>query len=168
MNEVTQVEFLVDGVSLGIDTDDSDGWSMTWNWTGAAEGNHTITAIATNDLAETGSADVVVVVDLLADVFMHVASLTGSSQTDKGGKWIATVTAAIVDDLNNPVEGATVIGTWDSGAAGSCTTGASGACDISFTNNKNATSATFTVTDVTHATFVYDATGPSEVTVTKP
>jgi hypothetical protein len=30
-NGVTQVEFFVDGVGLGIDSDDSDGWEINWD-----------------------------------------------------------------------------------------------------------------------------------------
>jgi hypothetical protein len=60
---VMEVEFLVDDVSLGVDTDGSDGWTQFWDFGSAAGGSCTITAIATNDLYETGSAQVVVNID---------------------------------------------------------------------------------------------------------
>jgi hypothetical protein len=60
---VTQVEFLVDDVSLGVDTDGSDGWTRSWDFGSAVGGSSTVMAIATNDLYETGSAEVVVNID---------------------------------------------------------------------------------------------------------
>jgi hypothetical protein len=157
-NEIIQVEFLVDGTSLGEDTDGSDGWTMAWDWSAAGEGSHIIEAIATNDLDEEGSADVVVVVDLVADVFMHVADLGDPLATEPGkaGKWDAFVTPLILDGGDAPVAGATVFGVWSNGKIGSCTTDATGMCGISITNNKKVLEITFTVTDVTHNTFIYD------------
>jgi uncharacterized repeat protein (TIGR01451 family) len=60
---VTQVEFLVDDVSLGVDTDGSDGWTRSWDFGSAVGGSSTVMAIATNDRYETGSAEVVVNID---------------------------------------------------------------------------------------------------------
>jgi hypothetical protein len=164
---IAQVEFFVDGVSIGVDNDANGGWSATWdwaNWDGGTpdnEGDHVITAVATNTNpagAETGSADVTVTVDLVADVPIHVVSLASAVAPDKGGKWTATVTATIVDNLNGAVENATVTGVWGDGSVGSCiTAGTAGACDVSITNNKNTVSTSFTVTDVTHPAFVYDS-----------
>lgn len=129
-----------------------------------------IEAIATNDLLETGSADVNVVVDRVEDAFMHVGGLVGSTTPDKGGKWIATVTATIVDADGNPVADATVSGVWSNGSTATCTTGADGTCAVSIKNNKGALDMTFVVTDVTHATFFYnpDANVVTEITLYKP
>ena len=157
---ITQVEFFVDGASIGIDNNPADGWSINWDWTGAGEGDHVITAVATNANpagAETGSADVTVTVDLVADVPIHVANLEVETATGNGGKWTATVTANIVDDLDNAVADATVTGVWANGTVSSCTTNGSGTCVVSIGNNKNTASTSFTVTGVTHATFVYDS-----------
>jgi FtsP/CotA-like multicopper oxidase with cupredoxin domain len=49
---VTQVEFFVDNVSIGIDTNGSDGWSASWDSTLVADGPHTLTAVATDDAAQ--------------------------------------------------------------------------------------------------------------------
>jgi flagellar basal body rod protein FlgG len=129
-----------------------------------------IETIATNDLLETGSADVVVVVDQVPDVLMHVDSLAGSTAPGNGGKWDAIVTATIVDADGNPVADATVSGVWSNGQTTSCTTGADGMCTVSITNNKKVLEMTFVVTDVTHATFFYDpdANVVTEVTLYKP
>jgi Bacterial Ig domain len=50
---VTQVEFFVDGTSLGIDT--STPYSATWDTTTAADGPHTLTATATAASGQTSS-----------------------------------------------------------------------------------------------------------------
>ena len=169
--EITQVEFFVDGGSIGVDTDLAGGWSVNWDWTGAGEGDHVITAVATNTQAESGSADVTVTVDLVADIPIHVAGLTGNATPDKGGKWTATVSAAIVDGDGTPVDGATVTGVWADGSGSSCET-SGGSCDVSYNANKNTASTSFTVTDVTHPTFVYDPSanppGSDTVTISQP
>jgi hypothetical protein len=54
---VSQVEFLVDGVSIGVDTTGGNGWSMPWNTTGATNGNHTLTARATDTTGQTATSD---------------------------------------------------------------------------------------------------------------
>lgn len=89
---------------------------------------------------------------------MHVGDLDGSSSLSNGGKWSAIVTITVHDSNHNPVANATVSGAWSAGASGSgsCTTNAGGQCTIAKNNiNKNATSVTFTVSNATHATFVY-------------
>ena len=45
---VTRVEFFVNGNSIGVDTNGSDGWSVLWNSTSVADGNYTLSAIATD------------------------------------------------------------------------------------------------------------------------
>ena len=37
-NGVKQVEFFVDGTSIGVDTNGADGWSVSWNTTTYADG----------------------------------------------------------------------------------------------------------------------------------
>jgi hypothetical protein len=59
----TQVEFFVDDVSIAVDTVASDGWSILWDSTSVEDGGYTLSAVATNNLDQTGSADVVVNVD---------------------------------------------------------------------------------------------------------
>jgi hypothetical protein len=94
-----------------------------------------------------------------APTTMHVADLDGSGVTlDSKGNWEATVTAIVLDADNGPVEGATVSGTW-----GSCTTDGSGQCSSSSGRlKKNVSSTTFTVDDVTHATYAYNPNGNTD------
>jgi len=60
---VTQVEFLVDGNSLGVDANSIDGWSVLWDTTAYTDGSHTLTVIATDTLGQTGTDSVTVTVD---------------------------------------------------------------------------------------------------------
>ena len=52
---VEQVEFFVDGSSIGVDTIDSNGWSAVWNPTRATIGSHTIQAVATDSIDQTAA-----------------------------------------------------------------------------------------------------------------
>ncbi len=66
-NGVTQVEFFVDSTSIGTDTNDDDGWSLSWNTTLVGDGGHTVTATATDTIGQTGSDSVNVTVDNIND-----------------------------------------------------------------------------------------------------
>ncbi len=57
---VTQVEFFVDGGSVGADADGSDGWSAPWDTTSYSDGAHTARAIATDTAGQTSSDSVTV------------------------------------------------------------------------------------------------------------
>ncbi len=91
---------------------------------------------------------------------MHVGDLDGSTTSVGRNKWRATVTIRVEDDSHTAVSGATVNGTWSGGfsGSGSCTTSSSGTCSLS-SGNMNTTSpnVTFTVTSVTHGSYVYNA-----------
>ncbi|QYA25198.1 DUF4082 domain-containing protein [Gramella sp. MT6] len=54
---VTSVEFFQGTVSVGLDNDNSDGWSF--NWLGALPGNYELSAIATDDLNGTTVSEIV-------------------------------------------------------------------------------------------------------------
>ena len=168
MNGIDRVDFYVDGAYLDSDLDGNDGWTASWNWSLEADGSLIIEAIAFT-LDESGSADVTVFVDLVPDVPMYVDDITTATEPGKNGKWDAIVTPFINDGGASAVDGATVYGVWENGTFGSCTTDGTGTCDISITN-KNVTSTSFTVTDVTHAAFVYDASlnEATEVTIPQP
>ncbi|MHB9133007.1 MAG: Ig-like domain-containing protein [Armatimonadota bacterium] len=62
---VDAVQFFVEGISIGTDTDGSDGWSVVWN--GIATGTYTLYAVATDSDGDTRqSADVTIDVRLNA------------------------------------------------------------------------------------------------------
>ena len=52
---VTQVEFFVDGASVAVDTNSTDGWSASWNTTTTGDGSHTVSGTATDTIGQTGS-----------------------------------------------------------------------------------------------------------------
>lgn len=61
---VTQVEFFVDGTSIGIDTNSADGWGVSWDSASVADGPHALTATATDTAGQTAtSASVSLTVD---------------------------------------------------------------------------------------------------------
>ena len=62
-NGVSQVEFFVDGGSIGVDSDGSDGWSASWDTTTYVDGGHTVEAVATDSAGQTASDSVSVTVD---------------------------------------------------------------------------------------------------------
>ena len=60
---VIGVEFAVDDLLLEVDVDESDGWSVEWDTSQVEDGQHTITATATDTTGQTGSDRVVLIVD---------------------------------------------------------------------------------------------------------
>ena len=51
---ITQVQFFVDGTSIGTDGDSAGGWTVSWDTTTTSNGSHNLTAIATDDVPATG------------------------------------------------------------------------------------------------------------------
>ncbi len=49
---VARVEFLVDGASIGVDTNGGDGWAVTWDSSSVGDGARTLTAIATDSAGQ--------------------------------------------------------------------------------------------------------------------
>lgn len=72
---VTQVAFFADGVSIGVDTDGSNGWSSSWNTTSASNGGHTLTATATDTAGQTGTSSIPVTVANGSTTSMGVFSI---------------------------------------------------------------------------------------------
>ena len=71
---VTQVEFFVDGTSIGLDG--SAPYSASWDSTTAADGGHVISATATDSIEQTGSDSVNVTVDNVNDPPVAAFSFT--------------------------------------------------------------------------------------------
>jgi PKD repeat protein len=135
----------------------------------AAAGSYTVSLTAIDGQGATATAThVVSVANPPPPTTMHVAALTGSAGSRRGG-WSATVTVTIRDTNGAPVSGATVGGSWTTGASGGCTTTVSGACSFTTNMSKKRTSATYTVASVT-GPLTYDpsANVVSSVTVTRP
>jgi hypothetical protein len=110
---------------------------------------------------------------------LHCGDLDGTS-ANSGKNWKATVGVTVHDGNHAPVSGATVFIAWSGGASGTAnlTTDANGRCTfISGNISKSSSSATFSITSVSHATLTYsaaanhdldgDSTGTS-ITINKP
>jgi hypothetical protein len=108
---------------------------------------------------------------------MHVSDLdqTATRQTKK---WTAKVTIRIRSATETAVPGATVSGTWSTGASMTCTTGKNGNCTVTMSAIPRTTlSVTFSVTNVARSGWVYlpsanhdpeaDSDGTS-ITVSRP
>ena len=89
---------------------------------------------------------------------MHVGDLDASATPANRGKWNATVTIEVHAADESVVADASVFGSWSDGASGlsTCVTDTSGTCSVTKNNiHKNNSSATFSVSDVTHAASSY-------------
>jgi hypothetical protein len=60
--DVAQVEFFVDGASIGVDADGLDGWSADWDTSPYADGPHQLSAVATDGVGQTGQNSITVTV----------------------------------------------------------------------------------------------------------
>ena len=166
------------GGTLAVDFDGSgstdEGTIVSWDWdfgdsnSGAGEtvshtyavaGTYTVMLTVTDDLGAIGSlAQDVEVTDASAGT-MHVASITTVINRD-GGPGVAESTVLILDQDENPVEGATVLGTFSedlSGTASAVTNENGEALLISEEFSQRARDLGICIDDVTHATLVYDS-----------
>jgi len=156
-NGVNQVEFFVDGSSIGVDT--TAPYSVSWNTSTYSDGAHTVSAVATDTISQTGNDSLGVTVQNSPVVSVHVGDLDGTSVLNKK-KWSATVAITVHNAGDNPVAGILVTGNWSGGASGtgSCTTNAGGQCSVdSGSLNPNSSSAIFTVTGLTGSGYTYNS-----------
>ncbi len=113
---------------------------------------------------------------------MHIGDLDGQSTNIGGNRWRATVTITVHDANENPVANATVSGTWSAGDTNgrtlSCVTQSNGSCSVQSGRIMRTTATvTFTVTNATHSSFLYQASANhdpdgdsngSSITVNRP
>ncbi|TVZ60110.1 putative secreted protein (Por secretion system target) [Flavobacteriaceae bacterium MAR_2010_105] len=155
---VTQVEFFVNGSSVGIDT--SSPYSTNWT---IGVGSYTITAVATdNQSASTASSSITITGNSVGQgTDLYVANIvTGTQNASKGNKHgLATVT--ILDDSGSPVPGANVTGTF-SGTFNETVTGTTGSDGtvnlVTSATAKGGVTVDVCVDDVTHSTLIYNST----------
>jgi hypothetical protein len=161
-NEVTSVEFFVDGASIGTGSNAGNVWSRDWDTTTVSDGPHTLRATATDSIGQTASHEISVSVSNSEPSTggMHVGDLDGASM-NQGSTWTAQVTVSVHDQNHAPLSGATVQGAWSNGASGTVNgpTGADGTCAFQVSGiAKRTGSVTFSVTGISHAESVYEAT----------
>lgn len=95
-----------------------------------------------------------------AATVMHVGDLHPAS-APSGTNWNATVTILIHDNLEQPVAGAVITGSWSNGTKGTvnCITNASGVCNAIKTGlSGSINSVRLTITNVTRSSSVYSST----------
>ncbi|HUG15666.1 MAG TPA: S8 family serine peptidase [Thermomicrobiales bacterium] len=137
--------------------DNAAGSGVISSHTYAEAGAYIVTLTVTDNKGATGASSQEVTVSTLAAT-MHVADLDGSS-ANAGSSWAATVTITVHDANHAPIAGARVTGTWNgSSTVVECTTGDDGTCSLTSPSvPKRTGSLTFTVDNVSHASFSYDA-----------
>jgi subtilisin family serine protease len=173
-NGVTQVEFFVNGTLIGIDSDGSNGWSVIWDTTSAANGSYDLTARATDTAGQKTTSNAINVTASNdtgggggGNETVLSASLAGTT-SNAGSSWVATVTITVVDGAGNKESGAKVSGRWNGGEIVTCTTSGNGTCSPpSLSSPKRVGSVTFEVTDVSLSGHEYDEGYPS-ITLIKP
>lgn len=104
----------------------------------------------------------IVIVAPQASVSMHVSDLDGIANAVSSKRWMASVYIHVRDNTNNALSNVTVSGNWSGGYSGyaSCITNGAGYCSISSGDIRNRkSSATFTVSNLSHWQLSYS---PSE------
>lgn len=105
------MQFLVDGTVVALDSRASDGWSASWDTTRSPDGQHTVTATATDTAGQTASHSVTVVVQNAAPPqagTISVSSITYGTSTGRQGSADLSVTIDVVDSVGKPVANAHV------------------------------------------------------------
>ena len=137
--------------------------SYSWNTTGRTIGGHTLTAShnLTDDNAANNQASTNVQVnDVSTALELHVGDLDALPQNG-GNTWSAVVEITVHDANHQPLNGATIVGSWSLGGLNSNTCssgdgGGDGTCIVLFPNlKKSVRSVTFTVQSVSKATYTY-------------
>jgi hypothetical protein len=143
--------------------------TFSWNTTGRSLGAHTLTATHTlsDENAANNQASTVVTVNPQS-TGMHVGNLTAIVSND-GTSWSAIVEIAVHDAAHNPLNGATVVGSWTPPGlnANTCTTGdlgGNGTCIVLYpaiSNKKK--SVTFSVGSLTMPLYTYASASNHDV-----
>ncbi len=155
----------------GLLSTDSDGQITRYAWnfgdgtmgdgtpvghTYAAPGTYAVTLSVTDNLGATGTRTQTVTAVRLP---MHVADLDGAG-TDVQSKWNATVTIGVHDDYGHlPVAGVAVTGVWHDGTSATCTTAGDGRCAVIKFGLPKTAKATFSISNLSHATLGYRSGG---------
>jgi len=88
---------------------------------------------------------------------MHVGDLDGLGSPVNRKNWSATVSVLAHDAQDNPLAGASVSGSWSTGASTACVTDGTGRCNLSSGNISTSTgSAVLTITNISYPGSSYD------------
>jgi serine protease AprX len=146
---VARVEFSVDGVLAGSDTDGSDGWTVEWDTTAAAEGPHVVTVVAVDTAGQRSPSDgaSITVSNAAPSAGVHVGDIDGVG-ANWYYWWAAVVTITVHDEAEQAVAGATVTVSWDGSVAQTCVTSTAGTCTLSRWFSRSVVSTVAVVTNV--------------------
>jgi hypothetical protein len=156
-----------DGVDIGTQSVASLAAGATttrtyaWNTTGGSIGAHTLTGQhnVTDENAANNQASTVVSVNPQSTA-MHVGNLTAIRSND-GTSWSAIVEIEVHDAAHNPLNGATVVGSWTPPGLNSntCTSGdleGNGTCIVLYPGLSNKRkSVSFSVSSLTKSLYTY-------------
>jgi PKD repeat protein len=179
VNDAPVASFTYGCIGLICDFDasqssDVDGAIVTYAWDfgdndigSGVISSHTYTVTSTYTVTLTVTDDEGVedidIQDVNVQSKVHVGDLDGQAEKLAKGNWKAVVTITVHDANHNPVANAWVVGSLSQGGTDvgmfSCETEVEGTCivDSGQLPSKKG-EATFTVTDVTHATLIYEFT----------
>jgi PKD repeat protein len=133
--------------------DGTAGEGASASRTYAAPGPYAVTLSVTDNLGATSTRTKTITA---VPQPMHVGDLDGTS-APRQNLWIATVAITVHDSGHAVVSNAAVTGVWNDGTTATCTTNADGRCTVSRPGiPKRTTSVSFSVTNVTRATFAYE------------
>jgi PKD repeat protein len=121
----------------------------------AAPGTYAVTLSVTDNLGATGTRSQTVTAVRLP---IHVADLDGAG-TAVQSKWNATVTISIHDSSHATVAGVVVTGFWNDGTSATCTTTGDGRCAVIKSGLLKTAKASFSISNLSHATFAYTSGG---------
>jgi CARDB protein len=131
--------------------------TFSWNTTGSSLGSHTLTAnhdFADDNAANNQGSTTSSVNSPTGSANIHIGDLDAMPSND-GTTWSATVEITVHDANHQPINGATVVGTWSRAGLNSdtCTTGdlgGNGSCIVLFPGlRRTVKSVSFTVSSVT-------------------
>ena len=135
------------------------GWSIDRTGTHDywAAGTYTIALTVNDSAGQAVTASRTVTVAPSPPVAIHIGDIDGST-SNQPKTWNAYATIDVHTAAHGAAAGTTVWGSWDDGAAGSCTTDSSGRCVVGkYDIPRKAPAVTFTITSAAGASFVYGA-----------
>jgi len=164
---VASVVYELDGNSLGSGTGDT--YSYTWDTTGASDGSHTITAVATDSADQTAEDTITVTVQNVEPEptnAMHVDSIDMSFTKLGRRSYTISTTVKVVDENGGAVDGASVQVLLSSGKKATLSgfTDTNGFVTLSYGPTSKSGTYTATVEQVSKTDWTYDSSSNVETT----
>jgi len=134
-------------------------YSASWDTTADSDGAHSVSAVATDTIGQTGSSSIgVTVQNTVPSGTMHISAIN-MSYTVKGPNYTISIQVTIVDETGAPVSGAVVDLSLNIPGGGTATasgtTGSNGTVTFTY-RGKNRGNYVATVTNVSSSSYTYD------------